>query len=119
MKAIVAIYVDPDFYPPTISAILNLAERMEEVIVVSRNNSISDYPYPANVRLKKVGRYRRVRDSEKLPAWKKALYFLKFTVSFFSHAKSSGAGLILLYDPFALIILPRKAHPPREKDLVS
>jgi glycosyltransferase involved in cell wall biosynthesis len=101
-RAVVAIYIDPDFFPPTINAILNLAEQAEEVIVVSRNNSKSDYPYPSNVHLKKIGRRISVRDSEKQPAWTKLFYFLQFTLSLHREAKNKNTDLVLLYDPFAL-----------------
>ncbi|WP_235906536.1 glycosyltransferase [Ginsengibacter hankyongi] len=101
-RVVVAIYIDPDFFPPTINAILNLAEHSEEVVVISRNNSLGNYPYPSNVRLKKTGKQVSVRDSEKQPAWLKLLYFFQFTVSLLREAKHTNTSLVLLYDPFAL-----------------
>ena len=85
-RAVVAIYVDPDFYPPTINAILNLSECFDEVIVVSRNNAAKDFPYPANVNLKKVGSNCTVRQMEKQSLWKKGFYFFKFCLSFLKYA---------------------------------
>jgi len=101
-RAVVAIYIDPDFYPPTINAILNLADQMDEVIVISRNNSTGDYPYPPNVKLKKLGKQIAVRDLEKLPVWKKLLYFLQFTLSLYRFGRKKNTDLLLLYDPLAL-----------------
>lgn len=101
-RAVVANYVDPDFFPPTINAILNLAEQMDEVIVISRNNSIEDYPYPSNVHLKKIGKRISVRDMEKQSVWKKISCFLVFSFSLYREAKNKSTGLVLLYDPFAL-----------------
>lgn len=101
-RVVVAIYTDPDFYPPTISAILNLALAYEEVIVISRNNSQADYPYPPNVHLKKIGSFCTVREMERQPAWRKTFYFLQFIFSFFRHAKNSKTNLVVLYDHFAL-----------------
>ncbi len=89
-RAVVAIYIDPDFYPPTINAILNLAEKFEEVVVVSRNNTSTDFPYPPNVKLKKIGKCISVRDLEKSPLWSKAFNFLLFNFSFLKYAKRKG-----------------------------
>jgi len=94
--------VDPDFFPPTINAILNLAEQMDQVVVISRNNSVEDYPYPLNVRLKKIGKRISVRDMEKQPLWKKLWCFLGFSFSLLREARKSTTSLLLLYDPFAL-----------------
>jgi hypothetical protein len=101
-RAVVAIYVDPDFYPPTINAILNLSECFDEVIVVSRNNAAKDFPYPANVSLKKVGSNCTVRQMEKQSLWKKGFYFFKFCLSFLKYAGKKDTELILIYDSIAL-----------------
>ncbi len=101
-RIVVGIYIDADFFPPTINAILNFAEVSDEVIVVSRNNSAGDYPYPSNVVLKKVGRYCTVREMEKQPVGLKALEFLKFTYRLFRSSKSNKCELLVLYDHIAL-----------------
>jgi len=101
-RAVVAIYIDPDFFPPTINAILNLAGQMDEVMVISRNNSVEDYPYPPNVRLRKIGKHVSVRDMEKQPWLTKFSCFLQFSFSLYREAKNKATGLVLLYDPFAL-----------------
>ncbi|MDE3184112.1 MAG: glycosyltransferase [Bacteroidota bacterium] len=101
-RAVVAVYVDPDFFPPTINAILNLAGQMDEVVVISRNNSVDDYPYPPNVRLRKIGKQVSVRDMEKQPLLTKISSFLQFSFSLYREAKNKATDLVLLYDPFAL-----------------
>lgn len=101
-RAVVAIYVDPDFYPPTISAIMNLAERFEEIIVISRNNTKDDYPYPENVRLVKIGKFCTVRQMENQPVWIKAFSFLKFVFYLRRNINNKKTALVLLYDPIAL-----------------
>ena len=97
--------MDPDFFPPTINAILNLAERMDEVVVISRNNSVADYPYPSNVQLKKIGKRVPVREMEKQPLWKKLYYFFDFSFSLLRECKNKRTDLVLLYDPLALFAL--------------
>jgi hypothetical protein len=116
-RAVIAIYIDPDYFPPTINAILNLADQMDEVIVISRNNSIRDYPYPQNVYLKKIGRKISVRDSEKQPFWLKLYYFLKFTISLHKHAKKKTTDLVLVYDPFALLAFFMVKHIRNKKKI--
>lgn len=101
-RVVVAIYIDPDFYPPTINAILNMAEVFEEVIVISRNNSVKDFPYPANVHLKKVGKYCSVRAMEQQPLWKKIAGFFQFTFYLLRFTRPGKTRLLLLYDSFAL-----------------
>lgn len=101
-RAIVSIYIDPDFYPPTINAILNLAERFEEVVVVCRNNTTTDFPYPRNVYLKKIGKACTVREMERQSVWLKAFYFSKFVFYFLRYMRSSKTSLVLLYDSIAL-----------------
>ena len=101
-RAVVAIYVDPDFYPPTINAILNLAECFEEIIVISRNNTRYDYQYPENVRLIKIGKCCTVRQMENQPVWIKAFSFLKFVFQLQQYSNNKKTGLVLMYDPIAL-----------------
>lgn len=103
MKAIVAIYTDPDFFPPTINAILNLATEIEEVIVISRNNTVSDFPYPTNVSLVKIGKRVSVRESEKQSPFLKIYYFLRFALTLHNYSKRKGSRLLLIYDTYALL----------------
>lgn len=97
-----ATYIDPDFYPPTINAILNLAESFDEVIVLSRNNAAEDFPYPANVFLKKIGIKCTVREMEKQSVWQKVHYFLLFCFHFLRLCKSRSTQLVVLYEYQAL-----------------
>lgn len=101
-RVVVSIYTDPDFYPPTINAILNLSEAFEEVVVISRTNATKDFPYPENVRLIKIGANCTVREMEKQSFGKKMFYFMKFLFSFLKYSKQSATRLILIYDHFAL-----------------
>jgi hypothetical protein len=116
-RVVVAIYIDPDFYPPTINAILNLASAFEEVVVVSRNNSVANYHFPSNVLLKKVGKYSSVRDSEKKSTAAKVFSFLHFTYTLFKHTSGNKTKLVVLYDPFPLFsfYLIRKVISKKKK----
>ncbi len=102
-RVIVSIYIDPDFYPPTINAILNLAEKFKEVIVISRNNSRINYPFPGNVYLKKVGPFISVRDTETKGMMFKVFSFVQFSKAILKHAREKKTDLLVFYDPIPLL----------------
>ena len=116
-RIVIAIYVDPDFYPPTISAILNFAERSEEVIVICRNNIADNYNYPQNVYLKKIGPLCTVREMEQQSARAKAYYFLKFAFCLFRYSIVSKCQLVVLYDHIALFAFFRLKSFLRRKKI--
>lgn len=102
-RVVVAIYIDPDFYPPTINGILNMAPDTKELIVVTRNNSKDDFPFPGNVRLLKRGPLMTVRASEQMSTWKKIKSFFSFVYTLLSVSRNGRADIIVLYDPFPLL----------------
>jgi glycosyltransferase involved in cell wall biosynthesis len=103
-KIIVSIYVHPEFYPPTLNAIINLAEQYEKVVVITRNNIESNFPFPKNVKIKNLGRLTSVIESEKQNLLFKVLFFVKFLIAhipylFTKHNK------FLCYDPIPLFTI--------------
>lgn len=102
-RVVVAIYIDPDFYPPTINGILNMAPDTKELIVVTRNNSKDDFPFPGNVKLLKKGPLMTVRASEQMSTWKKIRSFFSFVYTLLSVSRNGRADIIVLYDPFPLL----------------
>ena len=114
-KVVVAIYTDPDYYPPTLNAILNLAGRFGEVVVVTRNNAQTDYPFPSNVRLVKSGKYIAVAEAEIKGVGYKLISFLKFVRKLYLSIIRGKTDLLILYDPFPLLAfaLVRKFIPAR------
>ena len=101
-RIVVSIYIDPDFYPPTINAILNLAGICNELVVITRNNSKDDYPFPANVKLVKKGKYLSVRESERTSFLDKITSFIKFTAALYKYVTGKNTELVILYDPVPL-----------------
>lgn len=115
-RIVVGIYVDPDFFPPTINAILNFADVSEEVVVISRNNNFEDYPFPSNVRLKKIGRLCSVRDMENQSIALKTWGFLQFTFCLTRFSVFKKCSLLVLYDSIALFsFFLSKAVPGKRK----
>ena len=104
-RVVVAIYYDPDFYPPTINAIINLSTTCEELVVVTRNHTKIDFPYPGNVRLIKIGKQISVLESEKKNLIGKLYSFLSFTSVLFKQMKSKSTAILLIYDAIPLFSL--------------
>lgn len=99
---VTSIYYDPDFYPPTINAIVNLSQICEELVVVSRNHSLLDFPYPGNVKLVKLGKLITVQESERKNLAIKIQVFLQFTWSLMRQLKRRSVDLALFYDAIPL-----------------
>jgi hypothetical protein len=101
-RVVVSIYIDPDFYPPTINAIIALSEAFDEVVVVTRNNSENNFPFPHNVKLRKCGTYMTVRQTESTSALRKIISFVSFTFTLFKAVISKKTRLLVLFDPLPL-----------------
>ncbi len=104
IKRIVAcIYIDPDFYPPTINAIINLSEICEELVVVTRNHAKLDFPFPGNVKLVKLGNQMSVLETEKASLIKKVFSFLNFTANTLKYGLKNSTNVMVFYDAIPLL----------------
>ena len=99
---VVGIYYDPEFYPPTINAIVNLSETCDELVVITRNHAQLDYPYPGNVRMIKTGKFLSVIESEQQNLLSKIISFVKFSLTLFNSARNKNTELMVLYDSIPL-----------------
>jgi len=102
-RIVVCIYIDPDFYPPTINAIINLSKICEELIVVTRNHAKQDFPYPGNVKLLKLGKQISVLETEKVSIVKKIMSFIRFTLLVAKEGINKKTDIIVLYDAIPLL----------------
>ncbi len=104
IKRIVAcIYIDPDFYPPTINAVINLSSTCEELIIVTRNHSKLDFPYPGNVKLVKLGNQMSVLESEQASLFKKVFSFFYFTLNVLKYGMNKSTDVMVFYDAIPLL----------------
>jgi|GEM_PF-128535 len=101
-RIVASIYIDPDFYPPTINAVLNLAEKCDELILVTRNNSLHDFPFPGNVRLIKIGKLTSVQSSEKKHFINKSFSFLQFSLYLLRFIYPKRTDIVIFYDSIPL-----------------
>jgi Glycosyl transferases group 1 len=100
---VVAIYSHPDYYPPTLNAIENLAGQYDSITVVPRNIIRPGWKYPGNVKLITPKRLFTVKELETAPTFKKIWWFLQFTRRFFSAVVRSKADTILIYDSIPVL----------------
>lgn len=102
-RVVIAIYIHPDYYPPTINAINCLADIANEVVVVTNNNSHDDFFIGNNVRYIKIGKFCTPIDYEKTSLPYKIFAFLKFTFAFFKQAINSKTSVVIMYDAIPLL----------------
>ncbi len=103
MVILVSIYHHPEFYPPTLNAIINLATIAEKVIVLTRNQMDDDFPYPSNVIILKTGSRVDIKMSEvKSIPWK-LFSFLQFVWATKKIIKQHKPALVINYDNIPLL----------------
>jgi spore maturation protein CgeB len=102
-RIVAGIYYDPDYYPPTINAILNLSLRCKELVVVTRNHAPEDFPYPENVKLIKLGNQISVIETEKKSIFSKIFSFISFTFCLWKQSMNKQNDLLVLYDGIPLL----------------
>ena len=102
-RIVVGIYYDPDYYPPTINAILNLSLRCRELVVITRNHAPENFPYPENVKLIKLGNQMTVIETEKQSIFSKFSSFISFTICLLKNSINKHNDLLVLYDGIPLL----------------
>jgi glycosyltransferase involved in cell wall biosynthesis len=104
-RILVSIYIDPEFYPPTKNAILELAKEVEEVYVLTRNQFIAESnSYPKNVRFSRIGSYMTVQDSEKINQMRKLCAFLSYWVQYHYLLFAKSIDTVVCYDSIPLLV---------------
>ena len=79
----IAIYTHPEFYPPLLNAIDELAGSFTDLQVITRNLHFSSWKYPANVQMIHSGKEMKIDESEKASTGWKIKSFLNFTRTFY------------------------------------
>lgn len=102
---VVAIYSHPEYYPPTLNALDNLASHYSEIYVVHRNIKGFDWVYPENVKLVSKGKALEVRAAEQAGFISKLGWFLNYTWIFFSAVWQYRPHTVLLYDNLPILSL--------------
>lgn len=104
-RVLVSIYIDPEFYPPTKNAILELANQVDEVYVLTRNLFIAESnAYPKNVRLNRIGSYMTVQESEKLNYLRKLWVFVSYWLQYNYFLATKKIDTVICYDAIPLFV---------------
>jgi glycosyltransferase involved in cell wall biosynthesis len=96
----VMVYANPDYYPPTVSAIYLLSKYFD-IILIGRNFESPSVTYPENVTIHRLGRYSTVREREAQSTQAKLWEYLKFIQN--SHQLLQGVDCLYVYEPFAFV----------------
>jgi glycosyltransferase involved in cell wall biosynthesis len=104
-RVLVSIYIDPEFYPPTKNAILELANQVDEVYVLTRNLFIAESnAYPKNVRFARIGSYMTVQESEKINYPRKLWLFVSYWLHYNYLLITKKIDTIICYDALPLLV---------------
>ena len=113
-RVLVSIYIDPEFYPPTKNAILELASQVDEVFVLTRNLfSAEANAYPKNVRFVRIGSYNTVQESEKINYFRKLWAFISYWALYHYLLVTKKIDTVICYDSIPLLVFYLGIKPKR------
>lgn len=102
MTALVASYVHPEYFPPTLNAIGQLSRTFEHVVVLTRRVKKSDWTYPKNVRLIELGPLLDIKQAEALSTKTKVKHFLSFCGALRRLLRDDRPDVTLVYETVTL-----------------
>lgn len=104
-NVIIALYSHPEYFPPTINAIINLADYFDEVNVLYAPIKENNWPWPNNVTLTKGGNPKFYKNGYRLNGFIKIYNFFLFLFNFLKSIHKIQPKIILVYDNYALLSL--------------
>jgi glycosyltransferase involved in cell wall biosynthesis len=103
VTVLIAIYAHPEAYPPTLNAIMECARRAERVVVICRQTLPTNWEFPANVDLVYTTPLIDVADLGHVPAWRKAVHFMRFFQAIRRALRHYRVDLVIAYDAIPLL----------------
>ncbi|TRZ95494.1 glycosyltransferase [bacterium] len=97
-----AIYANPDYYPPIINAVNILAAEFD-IIILCRNQDSPNIDYHSGVRLIRIGSIKTAREKEAQPGIVKLLEYLVFFLRTVIDFRLYHCRLIYIYDMHSLL----------------
>jgi glycosyltransferase involved in cell wall biosynthesis len=91
------LYMNPDYYPPTVNAVHLLSEQFD-VVLIGRNYDPPDGEYPANVSVHRLGRYSSLQERMSASPWAKLWEYFNFVCQ--ARQLLKGVSLIYAYDAY-------------------
>lgn len=101
LRALLAIYTHPEFYPPTINAAEALAAKGYDVTILCSNHAVQLSNYNLVVQLDVVGDFIPVREVGRRSTWQKIRHWIAFTWRMYE--LMSKADVVLAYDTIPLL----------------
>lgn len=99
-KILVVLYSHPELYPPTLNAIINLADHFGEVHVLYRPQKKDEWDWPANVKLHPSGRSIAPREFMESGMGNRMRTHGRFLLDFYSLMQKIRPSVLLLYDQY-------------------
>ncbi len=100
---IIAIYTHPEYYPPLLNAIDELAKSTDHLYILSRNLKENQWKYPPVVEMIKTGIMIDIRTVEKQSINWKLKSFLGFTFAFYKLLLRRKHEWVVCQDPISLL----------------
>jgi glycosyltransferase involved in cell wall biosynthesis len=91
------LYMNPDYYPPTVNAAHLLSEHFD-IVLIGRNYDPPDGEYPANVSVHRLGRYSSIQERMRASLFAKFREYLDFILQ--ARRLLQGVSLIYAYDAY-------------------
>ncbi len=102
-KILVVLYSHPELYPPTLNAIINLADHFKEVHILYAQNKADEWEWPSNVFRHPSGKQMTTYELMKSSFAKRVRIHLSFLLKFLRVFWSVRPNVLLLYDLYACL----------------
>jgi glycosyltransferase involved in cell wall biosynthesis len=112
-RLFIAIYANPDYYPPTVYAVRILSSYFN-IHVLCRNMDQPDREWPADVTIERFGKYASVGDKENASAGSKLAEYARFVARTRTLIGRLKPAVVYAYDPhaFAACMIGRTGRQP-------
>ena len=114
---VVALYGDPEAYPPTLHALTQLSDVFTEVHVLHRPLDIARWPLPENVQFHPSGSFMKAVAQHEVPVWRRYALFARYVRDLVKLLRGA-PDAVLLYDPLALLAFSLARHAMRRSAVV-
>lgn len=101
----IAIYTHPEYYPPLLNAIDELAQKTDHLYVICRNLKLDQWNYPEGVEVIHSGELIDIRVAEQTSIAWKFRSFVRFTFDFYKLLMRRKHEWIICQDPISLMAL--------------
>lgn len=101
-QLLIAIYANPDYYPPTVYAVRILSCYFR-IHILCRNMDKPIRKWPDDVTIERLGYYASVRDKEAAGAGEKLLEYYRFVVRTRMLIRQMEPAILYSYDPYAFV----------------